>query len=137
RVEVLRGSRSAIHGADAMGGVIQIFTRRGEGEGLRPHMRIAGGSDSTWERTLGLSGGEEHTRFNLSAGLEETAGIDRTRTSYASDADHDAYRNRSWAQSLSHSFADDLEAGFTLLDQRGKTEIDNPFGHEDPPGSWV
>ncbi len=137
RVEVLRGSRSAIHGADAMGGVIQIFTRRGEGEGLRPHMRIAGGSDSTWERTLGLSGGDEHTRFNLSAGLEETAGIDRTRTSYASDADHDAYRNRSWALSLSHSFADDLEAGFTLLDQRGKTEIDNPFGHEDPPGSWV
>ncbi len=137
RIEVLRGSRSAIHGADAMGGVIQIFTRRGEGEGLRPYVRIAGGSDSTWERTLGLSGGDERTRFNLSAGLEETAGIDRTRTSFASDADHDAYRNRSLALSLSHRFTDDIEAGFTVLDQRGKTEIDNPFGHEDPPGSWI
>lgn len=126
RIEVLRGSRSAIHGADAMGGVIQIFTRRGEGEGLRPYVRIAGGSDSTWERTLGLSGGDERTRFNLSAGLEETAGIDRTRTSFASDADHDAYRNRSLALNLSHRFTDDLEAGFTVLDQRGKTEIDNP-----------
>ena len=131
RIEVLRGSRSAIHGADAMGGVIQIFTRRGEGEGLRPYVRIAGGSDSTWERTLGLSGGDERTRFNLSAGLEETAGIDRTRTSFASDADHDAYRNRSLALSLSHSFTDDLEAGFTVLDQRGKTEIDNPSGRWD------
>lgn len=131
RIEVLRGSRSAIHGADAMGGVIQIFTRRGEGEGLRPYVRIAGGSDSTWERTLGLAGGDERTRFNLSAGLEETAGIDRTRTSYASDADHDAYRNRSLALSLSHSFTDVLEAGFTVLDQRGKTEIDNPFGRWD------
>ena len=137
RIEVLRGSRSAIHGADAMGGVIQIFTRRGEGEGLRPYVRIASGSDSTWERTLGLSGGDERTRFNLSAGLEETAGIDRTRTSFASDADHDAYRNRSLALSLSHRFTDDLEAGLTVLDQRGKTESDNPFGREDPPGSWT
>ena len=137
RIEVLRGSRSAIHGADAMGGVIQIFTRRGESEGLRPYMRIAGGSNSTWERTLGLSGGNERTRFNLSAGLEETAGIDRTRTSFDSDADHDAYRNRSLALSLSHRFTNDLEAGFTLLNQRGKTETDNPFGHEDPPGSWI
>lgn len=137
RIEVLRGSRSAIHGADAMGGVIQIFTRRGDGEGLRPYVRIAGGSDSTWERNLGLSGGNERTRFNLSAGLEETAGIDRTHTSFASDADHDAYRNRSLALSLSHSFNDTLEGGFTILDQRGKTETDNPFGREDPPGSWI
>lgn len=131
RIEVLRGSRSAIHGADAMGGVIQIFTRRGDGDGLRPYVRIAGGSDNTWERNLGLSGGNERTRFNLSAGLEETAGIDRTRTSFDSDADDDAYRNRSLALSLSHRFTDDLEAGFTMLDQRGKTEIDNPFGRWD------
>ncbi|MEJ6656691.1 MAG: TonB-dependent receptor [Pseudomonas sp.] len=134
RVEVLRGSRSAIHGADAMGGVIQIFTRRGEGDGLRPYLRIAAGSDSTWERSLGLSGGNERTRFNLSASLEETAGIDRTHTSYNSDADDDAYRNRSLALSLSHTFTDNLEAGLTLLDQRGKTEYDNPDGrYEDTP----
>ena len=126
RVEVLRGSRSAIHGADAMGGVIQIFTRRGESEGLRPYVRLTAGTDSTFERNLGLSGGNERTRFNLSAGLEETAGIDRTRKSFPSDADHDAYRNRSFALSLSHSFNERLEAGFTVLDQRGKTEIDNP-----------
>jgi vitamin B12 transporter len=131
RIEVLRGSRSAIHGADAMGGVIQIFTRRGDGEGLKPYARIAGGSDSTWERTLGLSGGDERTRFNLSAGLDETAGIDRTRTSFASDADHDAHRNRSLALSLSHQLSDNLAAGLTMLDQRGTTETDNPFGRWD------
>ena len=132
RIEVLRGSRSAIHGADAMGGVIQIFTRRGEGEGLRPYMRLAAGTDSTVERTLGLSGGNGRTRFSLSAGLDETAGIDRTRFSYASDADHDAYRNRSLAMSLSHQFNDALEAGFAAVDQRGSNEIDNPFGRWDP-----
>ena len=132
RVEVLRGSRSAIHGADAMGGVIQIFTRRGDSEGLRPYARLAAGTDSTFERTLGLSGGDGRTRFNLSAGLDETAGIDRTRTSYASDADHDTYRNRSLALSLSHQFNEAIAAGFTMVDQRGRNEIDNPFGRWDP-----
>lgn len=127
RIEVLRGSRSAIHGSDAVGGVIQIFTRRGEGQGLQPRIRLAGGSDNTFERTLGLSGADERTRFNLSAGLEETAGIDRTRTSVASDADDDAYRNRSIALSLSHSITDRLKAGATLLDQRGKTEWDSEW----------
>ena len=131
RIEVLRGSRSAIHGADAVGGVIQVFTRRGDGDGLRPFVRIAAGSDSTFERTLGLSGGDERTRFNLSAGLTETAGIDRTHTSFPSDADDDAYRNRSLALSLSHQFTADLEGGLTLLDQRGKAETDNPYGRED------
>ena len=108
RVEVLRGSRSAIYGADAMGGVIQIFTRSSKGQGLKPFVRLAGGSDNTWERTLGLSGGDAHTRFNLSASLEETDGFDRTQVSYPSDADDDAYRNRALSLSLSHRFNDSL-----------------------------
>ncbi len=136
RVEVLRGSRSAIHGADAMGGVIQIFTRRGDGDGMRPYVRLAAGTDSTFERTLGLSGGNERTRFSLSAGLEETAGIDRTNTSFTSDADDDAYRNRSLALSLSHHITDNLETGFTFLDQRGKTEWDNPDGRYETDFPW-
>ncbi|MCU1719355.1 TonB-dependent receptor domain-containing protein [Pseudomonas sp. 5P_3.1_Bac2] len=131
RVEVLRGPRSAIYGADAMGGVVQVFTRRGKAQGLNPYVRIAGGSDGTWERSLGLSGGDERTRFNLTAALEDTQGFDRTRTSYPEDRDHDAYRNRSISANLSHQLSDDIEVGLSLLDQRGKTEFDNPFGRWD------
>lgn len=131
RIEVLRGSRSAIYGADAMGGVVQIFTRRSSGLGLNPTVRIAGGSDGTWERSLGLSGGDERTRFNLTAALEETQGFDRTRTSYPEDADHDGYRNRSLSGTLSHQLTDNIEVGLSVLDQRGKTEFDNPFGRWD------
>lgn len=128
RVEVLRGSRSAIYGSDAMGGVIQIFTRRGSEQGLQARMRLAAGSQQTFQRSLGLSGGDGRTRFNLGASLDETAGIDDTRASFASDGDHDAYRNRSLNLSLSHRLNDDLELGANLLDSRGRREFDNPFG---------
>ncbi|WP_065259555.1 TonB-dependent receptor domain-containing protein [Pseudomonas bananamidigenes] len=132
RVEVLRGSRSVIYGSDAIGGVIQIFTRRGGEQGLQPRMHVGFGSNQTWERSVGLSGGDDKTRFNLGASLDETAGIDRTHQSYPSDSDHDAYRNKSISLSLSHALTDDIEVGANLLDNRGKSEFDNPFGRFDP-----
>ncbi|MBA1203088.1 TonB-dependent receptor [Pseudomonas capeferrum] len=131
RVEVLRGSRSALYGSDAIGGVIQIFTRRSTGDGLQPRLRLAMGSQQTWQRSLGLSGDDGQTRFNLGASLDETAGIDSTGPSFASDGDHDAYRNKSFNLSVSHRF-DRFEAGINLLDSRGRSEYDNPFGRFDP-----
>ena len=132
RVEVLRGSRSAIYGSDAIGGVIQIFTRRGGEQGLQPRLHMGFGSHQTWERSLGLSGGDERTRFNLGTSLDETAGINRTRQSYPSDGDHDEYRNKSLSLSLSHALTDDIEIGANVLDNRGKNAFDNPFGRFDP-----
>ncbi|AXM96645.1 TonB-dependent receptor domain-containing protein [Pseudomonas plecoglossicida] len=132
RVEVLRGSRSAVYGSDAIGGVIQIFTRRSSGPGLQPRLRMAAGSNQTLQRSLGLSGGDDSTRFNLGASLDETAGIDSTGPSFASDSDHDAYRDKSLNLSVSHTFDERFEAGFNLLDSKGRSEYDNPFGRFDP-----
>ena len=131
RVEVLRGARSAVYGSDAIGGVIQIFTRRSAGEGLQGRVRLAAGNKGVWERSAGVSGGDENTRFNLSASLDEMTGFDRTHNSYSSDADHDAYRNKAISFSLSHVFNEQFSAGVNVLDQRGKTEYDNPFGRFD------
>ncbi|AIS10826.1 TonB-dependent receptor [Pseudomonas chlororaphis subsp. aurantiaca] len=131
RVEVLRGSRSVIYGSDAIGGVIQIFTRRSAEQGLQPRLHLGVGSHQSWERSIGLSGGDQQTRFNLGASLDDTAGSNRTHESYASDRDDDAYRNQSLSLSLSHAFNDDWEAGLNLLDNRGKSEFDTPFGRFD------
>ena len=127
RIEIVRGARSALYGSDAIGGVIQIFTRRGEGQGLKPYARLAAGSDSTYQRSLGLSGGDERTRFHLGAALDETAGIDATRDGFGANGDDDAYRNRSLSLNLSHRFNDDLQVGVSALDQRGQVEYDDVF----------
>lgn len=132
RVEVLRGSRSVVYGADAIGGVIQIFTRRGAEQGLQARLHTGFGNRGTTQNSLGLSGGDTQTHFNLSTSLDETDGIDRTGPSFASDADHDAYRNKSYSLNLSHWLSDDVEIGFNALDNKGKTELDNPFGLFDP-----
>lgn len=128
RVEVVRGARSALYGSDAIGGVIQIFTRHADGAGLQPRMRFGMGSHSTFERSLALSGGDDRTRVNFSASLDETAGIDATRHEDSLNRDHDAYRNRALSFNLNHRFSDRVEAGFSALDQRGEIEYDDLFG---------
>lgn len=128
RIEVLRGARSAMYGSDAIGGVIQIFTRRGSSEGIQGRVRAAAGNKGVWERSAGVSGGNQDTRFNLSASLDEMKGFDRTNKSFDSDADRDAYRNKSVSLSFSHAFNEQFRVGVNALDQRGKTETDNPAG---------
>jgi len=132
RVEVLRGSRSVIYGSDAIGGVIQIFTRRGADHAPQLRAHSAVGSYGSSENSVGVSGGDAQTRYNLSGSLEETAGINRTHESFPSDNDHDAYRNKSLSLNLNHYLNEDLEVGLTAMKNVGKTELDNAFGRWDP-----
>ncbi len=126
RVEVLRGAHSAMYGSDAIGGVIQIFTRRSAGEGLQGRVRVAVGNKGIWERSAGISGGDQNTRFNLSASLDEMNKFDRTTTADKVSSDDDTYRNKAISFSLSHAFNEQLTAGINVLDQRGKNEFDLP-----------
>jgi vitamin B12 transporter len=133
RIEVLRGPRSAIYGSDAMGGVVQIFTRRAKGQGLTPRVRVAYGSNQSWERSAGVSGGNQDTRFSLNASSEDTNGINRTVEQTGPDRDRDAFRNNSLSFTLSHYVNDRLETGLSTLHQRGETETDlSQFGNAYP-----
>jgi vitamin B12 transporter len=128
RVEIIRGPRSAIYGSDAIGGVIQIFTRSGE-PGLQPRLHLGFGSNKSWERSAGISGGDEKTSFNLSLSFEDTNGIDRTTfPTTGPNTDRDAFRNNSVSLGVRHILTDDLDIGFSVLDQRGETEYD--FGYQ-------
>jgi vitamin B12 transporter len=61
QIEVLRGPQSGLYGADALGGVISVITKKGEGPPRATGM-IEGGSFGTFNQTAGVSGSEE--RFN-------------------------------------------------------------------------
>jgi vitamin B12 transporter len=55
RIEIVRGPRSSLYGADAIGGVIQVFTRRGATTtGVHGRARIGAGSHGLREASAGL-----------------------------------------------------------------------------------
>lgn len=132
RVEVIRGPRSSLYGADAIGGVIQIFTRGGK-TGINPEVRLAAGSDQTFQRSLSLAAGTEQTRVHLGASLDERDGFDITRDNRGADRDNDGQRNKALHLKLDHQFDANWKAGLSLNDQRGKNEYDDANDFE--PGT--
>ena len=67
RIEVLRGPQSGLYGADAIGGVISIITKKGEGP-PRATASVEGGSFGTFNQNAGLSGSQDRINyaFNVS-----------------------------------------------------------------------
>jgi vitamin B12 transporter len=73
RIEIIRGPHSALYGADAMGSVIQIFTKRGRGP-TRVEASFAGGNLTTFEEKVNLSGGVGRLGYSLGVGRTDTDG---------------------------------------------------------------
>jgi vitamin B12 transporter len=89
RIEIVRGPRSAIYGSDAIGGVVNIFTRGAEAQGLEAYAGF-GRYDT---RTASISGGLQGERAGVgfSGSWLDSAGFP---TLESSDADR-GYRNLS------------------------------------------
>ncbi|MDE2180012.1 MAG: TonB-dependent receptor [candidate division NC10 bacterium] len=73
RIEIVRGPHSALYGSDAMGSVIQIFTKRGTGA-PRADLSFAGGNLNTFEEHFNLSGGVGRVGYSLGVGRTDTDG---------------------------------------------------------------
>jgi len=126
RIEIVRGPRTSIYGSDAIGGVIQIFTRKGLEGPPRVNAFVGGGSFNTREFGAGVAGGTRDTRYSLSASQFDTDGID-VLTGIGDD-DRDGYDNTSLSGSLSHRLDNGTEFFGNLLYSVGTTEFD---GFED------
>ena len=71
RIEVLRGPQSGLYGSDAIGGVIVITTKAGEGP-LSLSGLIEGGSFDTFNQTATLSGSDGNFHFTATVDHDHT-----------------------------------------------------------------
>ena len=125
RIEIVRGPASSLYGADAVGGVIQIFTRRGSGE-PRVNASAGYGTYDTFIGSAGLSGQSGGTRYQLQAGYTTSNGFSAIAnpTNLAYNPDDDGYSNRNITASLSHEFDERLEVGARFFRVNADTQFD-------------
>ena len=124
RIEILRGPASALYGADAMAGVIQIFTRNGTGA-PRLTAELAGGSYDTATGSVNYGGGIGATRFNVNLGYERSGSFSATRPgAFGFNPDRDPYNNGNVSAQLAQQLSPAAEIGTQLFYSRGKTHFD-------------
>jgi vitamin B12 transporter len=123
RIEIVRGPRSSIYGSDALGGVIQIFTREGREGPPRVNAFVGGGSFNTRELGAGVAGGTAASRYSLSASYFDTDGIDALTG--VGDDDPDGYDNTSVSGKVRHWLDNGVEIFASLLYSEGRTEFDS------------
>lgn len=129
RIEVVRGNLSALYGANATGGVVQIFTRRGR-EGWDAQAALGAGSRGFGSAGASVAMGNASLRGRLTAGWERTRGFSAIdpALSPAANPDADGHRRRYAALALDASPADGHQVGLDLRDVRGRTAYDSAFG---------
>jgi len=138
RIEVLKGPASALYGSDAIGGVIQIFTRQGR-EGLHPHASVTLGSEGRREATAGLSGGRGDVSYSLGAQTLREKGFSATNPAagFYFNPDRDGFSQQSVNASLAWRFAPDWKADARLLYADAKNRYDSGSGSVDTRADLV
>jgi vitamin B12 transporter len=128
RIEISRGNVSSLYGSGAMGGVVQVFTRRGSGA-PSPYGEVTAGSRDTTKLLAGYGGEFGDTRLNVSVLRLDTRGFSAVDPGFdpGANPDDDGYRNESISASLAQRLGRSHEVGVRLLRTRAKVDYDDSF----------
>lgn len=101
RIEILRGPQSTFWGANAMSGVINIVTRKGERNSSRSTARTEFGTDGTVMGALSTRGGGENFDYSLSGTLRRSEGYNISDIGKEDDGDRNGTLNGRFTVDLS------------------------------------
>lgn len=127
RIEIVAGPLSGLYGSDAIGGVIQIFTKSASG---KPGYALSAGYGTYDTTKVSGSAGYRGADFDvaIAAGYEKSDQFNATRPTIPFNqfnADRDPYRNANVSGRAAYRFGPDAEIGISGFFSEGKTHFDN------------
>lgn len=128
RIEVVRGNVSALYGGGAIGGVIQVFTRRADAA-PQASVRVEAGARGFVHGAAQGSATLGATQLSLGVSRESERGfsaLDPQQVA-AANPDRDGYRNTSAAFNLSHPLADGQRISLGWVHSDGRLDYDSAF----------
>ena len=127
RIEVLRGPAAAVYGSDAIGGVVQIFTREGE-QGFHPSVRLGVGTYGTREANASLRGGVGDVTYSLGSAKDQSDGFDARPG--INNPDRDGYQQQSFSGRVGLKFLPGQSLELTILEDRKSTRLNSSHSQQ-------
>ncbi len=121
RIEIVRGPRAALYGSDAIGGVIQIFTRQVS----KPFVRVEAGSFGTRGVQAGVGGGER-VRYRISAERRraDSFSAQNSKNTFTYDPDNDGYDTTGLSAGLDADLSPSTQLSVSLWRSEDEVEFD-------------
>lgn len=133
RIEVVRGNVSSLYGSDAVGGVIQIFTKQGHGA---PAFNASTGigNHGTQRVSAGFFGVTDKNSFSLNAGHVETDGVSAINPQLGTNVNpnNNGYDNNTLSTQVKHTFNTDHALSAALFSVRGNISLDTSSAYVAP-----
>ena len=124
RIEVLRGPAGAVYGSDAIGGVIQIFTLKGEGP-PSPYVGLSLGTYGTTKAEAGVSGSQGSWDYSLGLVRQESKGFNVMQSR---NSDDDGYTSESLAARVGLELNAAHRLDLSVLSSQLNAQYDSQFG---------
>ena len=133
RIEILRGPASSLYGADAIGGVIQIFTKHGDQEGAHFNASAGYGTYNTSQFTGGVAGRTGAWTYALQVGGAHSNGFTAIEnpTNFSYNPDRDGYKNANVSASSTWRINDDHQISAQFFRNRLNAQFDGSPDFDD------
>lgn len=123
RIEILKGPRAAIWGSDAIGGVVQIFTRQLQGNEYFAGATVGADDYLQLKAGAGFTHGEGST--SITVNHEESEGFDVLQSA---EEDNDGFDNDSVAIKGQQKITEQFSMDWMARVDHGEAEYDNAYG---------
>lgn len=136
RIEIVRGAGSSLYGSDAIGGVINIITRKGQRErALSAWGNVGLGSYDTFKSSAGFSGATQGWDYSLATGYGTSDGFNATNPqagSFTYNRDKNGYTQHGFSGTLGYEWAQGQHLGLTALNSYMDGQFDGGPGIKAP-----
>jgi len=125
-IEILRGPASSLYGADAIGGVVQVFTKRTGGSTFTPNFSAGFGTYDTGAVSAGFAGTTDSLRYSLQVGGRTSDGFNAITNpdNFSYNPDRDGFNTKNLSANLGWTWAAGQELSAQYFGNRLNAQSD-------------
>ncbi len=133
RIEILRGPASSLYGADAIGGVVQVFTKRSQGATFVPNVTAGYGTYNTGALSAGMAGTSGPVRYAAQIGGRQSDGFNAIVNpgNFSYNPDRDGFTTANATASGTWTWAAGRELAAQYFYNRLNAQYDGGTGFDD------